>query len=140
MARRPTDFPATLFSAAGRDPVQAIRSVDDFGLAAIYISAEGVVRGENRTWQRSAASGGLFAALRDGRDLVGAAAAAGIAPALLADLFATATSGGSGQVEVSVPGPLGAAPRRYLLRSSAAARPPGGVILTCVDVTIPAGH
>lgn len=139
MARRPTDFPATLFSASGSDPGQAIRAVDDIALAAIYISSAGVVHGENRTWQRAAAGGGLFAALRDGRDLVSAAAAAGIAPALLADLLATAISGGSGQVEVSVPGPLGAAPRRYRLRSSAAARPPGGVILTCVEMTIPLG-
>ena len=139
MARRPADLPATLFSASSADPAWAIRAVDDIGLAAIYISAEGVVRGENRTWQRTAASGGLFAALRDGRDLVGAAAAAGIAPALLADLLVTATSGGSGQVEVSVPGPLGAAPRRYRLHTVAAARPPGGVILTCLDVTIAIG-
>lgn len=133
--RRPADPPRTHSLLAG-DPARAIRTFDDNGLAAIHIADEGVVRGANRTWRRQAAGGGLFAALRDGRDMISAAAAAGIAPALLADLLVTATSGGTGQVEVSVPGPLGVAPRRYRLHSSAAARPPGGVILTCVDVTI----
>ncbi|MGB9377183.1 MAG: GGDEF domain-containing protein, partial [Mycobacteriales bacterium] len=121
------------------DPVLAIRAVDDLGLAAIHISADGVVSAGNGSWQRAAATGGLFAALRDGRDLVDAAAAAGISPALLADLLATAMDGGTGQVEVSVPGPLGTAPRVYRLHSRAAGRAAGGVILTCVDVTVPTG-
>jgi len=120
-------------------PANAIGVFDDIGIAAIHIATDGVVRAENRTWQREAAGGGLFAALRDGRDLVSAAPAAGIAPVLLADLLATATSGATGQVEISVPGPLGAASRRYRLRSSAAAGASGGVILTCVDVTVALG-
>ncbi len=135
VTRRHADSAAPPSNEEADDPGLAIHAVDDIGLAAIHISADGVVRAENRTWKRAAAGGGLFAALRDGRDLVGAAAVAGIAPALFADLLVKATSGGAGQVEVAVKGPLGAGSRRYRLHSTAAANPPGGVILTCVDVT-----
>ncbi len=115
----------------------AIRSLDHAGVPAIYINADGVVRAENRTWQREAAGGGLYAALRDGRDLVGAAAAAGLAPAILADLLATATSGSTGRADVSVPGPLGGVSRRYLLRSTAASAT--GFVVTCVEITVAGG-
>lgn len=138
MTRRPAELSTKQSAHPSNDPAHAMRTFDGMGLAAVHI-AEGVVWAENRSWQREAAGGGLFAALRDGRDLVSAVAAAGLSPIMLADLLGAATAGRTGRVEVDVPGPLGAAPRRYQLRTTAADRPAGGVILTCVDVTVAHG-
>ncbi len=116
-------------------PEQLLADFDALGVAAVQLDAHWVVQAANRTWQRGAGGGGLFAAMATGRDLRGVIAELGIASEQLTDLITSVGPHTAEPLDIWVPGPGDAPGWTYRLRAGAVSRFGGGIVLTCVDVT-----
>ncbi|MDP9218915.1 MAG: bifunctional diguanylate cyclase/phosphodiesterase [Actinomycetota bacterium] len=119
-----------------RDPDVSLAQFDAAGVAAIHVDNAGIVRATNRTWQREAAGGGLFAALRPGRELPTAAAALGVPANVLPDLLVAAKESIAEPIDLWISDVAGEAGWLYRLCAGASSASTGGTLLTCADVTL----